>query len=94
MPPVIFNRSPILQLQAFRRRKAFQRLAHGFLVLYAIEHWIDQRGRLAGIEIEQLPSDALAGAYLEVQERRFDRNGIRQLYDSDAYPFPRRKVTS
>jgi hypothetical protein len=44
--------------------------------------------------IEQLPSDALAGAYLEVQERRFDRNGIRQLYDSDAYPFPRRKVTS
>ena len=44
--------------------------------------------------IEQLPSDALAGAYLEVQERRFDRNGIRQLYDSDAYPLPRRKVTS
>jgi len=44
--------------------------------------------------IEQLPSDALAGAYLEVQERRFDRNGIRQLYDSEAYPFPRRQVTS
>jgi hypothetical protein len=44
--------------------------------------------------IEQLPSDALAGAYLEVQEQRFDRNGIRQLYDSDAYPLPRRKVTS
>ncbi len=44
--------------------------------------------------IEQLPSDALAGAYLEVQERRFDRNGIRQLYDSEAYPLPRRKVTS
>lgn len=44
--------------------------------------------------IEQLPSDALAGAYLEVRERRFDRNGIRQLYDSEAYPFPRRKVTS
>jgi len=44
--------------------------------------------------IEQLPSDALAGAYLEVQERRFDRNGIRQLYDSEAYPSPRRQVTS
>lgn len=44
--------------------------------------------------IEQLPSDALAGAYLEVRERRFDRNGIRQLYESEAYPFPRRKVTS
>ena len=44
--------------------------------------------------IEQLPSDALAGAYLEVRERRFDRNGIRALYDSEAYPLPRRKVTS
>lgn len=44
--------------------------------------------------IEQLPADALAGAYLEVQERRFDRNGIQRLYESDAYPLPRRKVTS
>ena len=44
--------------------------------------------------IEQLPADALAGAYFEVYERRFDWNGIRQLYDSDAYPLARRKVTS
>ena len=44
--------------------------------------------------IEQLPADALAGAYLEVKEQRFDRNGIRQLYDSDAFPLPRRQVTS
>ena len=43
--------------------------------------------------IEQLPADALVGAHLEVQERRFDRNGIRQLYDSDAYPLARRKVS-
>ena len=42
--------------------------------------------------IEQLPSEALAGAYLEVREQRFDRHGIRQLYDSDAYPLPRRKA--
>jgi len=42
--------------------------------------------------IEQLPSEALAGAYLEVREQRFDRHGIRQLYDSDAYPLPRRKT--
>ena len=35
---------------------------------------------------------ALAGAYLEVREQRFDRHGIRQLYDSDAYPLPRRKA--
>lgn len=44
--------------------------------------------------IEQLPSDALAGAYLEVNEKRFDRHGIRQLYDSDAYPLARRNATS
>jgi hypothetical protein len=44
--------------------------------------------------MEQLPSDALAGAHLEVQERRFDRNGIRQLYESDAYPLARRPVSS
>jgi hypothetical protein len=44
--------------------------------------------------IEQLPSDALAGAYLEVHEKRFDRHGILRLYESDAYPLARRKVAS
>jgi hypothetical protein len=44
--------------------------------------------------IEQLPSEALAGAYLEVREQRFDRHGIQRLYDSDAYPLPRRKAES
>jgi hypothetical protein len=44
--------------------------------------------------IEQLPSDALAGAYLEVREQRFDRHGIQRLYDSEAYPLPRRKASS
>jgi hypothetical protein len=42
--------------------------------------------------IEQLPSDALAGAYLEVKEKRFDRHGIQQLYDSEAYPLARRQT--
>ena len=40
--------------------------------------------------IEQLPSEALAGAYLEVREQRFDRHGIQRLYESDAYPLPRK----
>ena len=44
--------------------------------------------------IEQLPADALAGAYLEVKERRFDRHGIQQLYDSEAYPLARRQANS
>lgn len=42
--------------------------------------------------IEELPSDALAGAYLEVREQRFDRHGIQRLYESDAFPLPRRKA--
>jgi len=40
--------------------------------------------------MEQLPAEALAGAYLEVREQRFDRQGIQRLYESDAYPLPRK----
>jgi hypothetical protein len=42
--------------------------------------------------IEDLRAEFLAGAYLEVDEERFDRHGIRQLYDSPDYPLPRRAV--
>src|SRR5207248_2461285 len=40
--------------------------------------------------IEELPADSLNGAYLQVEEARFDQSGIRSLYESEAFPLPSR----
>jgi len=42
--------------------------------------------------IEELPPELLLGSYLEVDEMRFDRNGIRRLYQSARYPLARRDL--
>lgn len=39
--------------------------------------------------IEELPPECLRGAFLEVDEDRYDHNGIRRLYECDAYPLVR-----
>jgi hypothetical protein len=40
--------------------------------------------------VEQLPDYLLPGSYLEVDEKRYDSQEIRQLYDSEEYPLERR----
>ena len=39
--------------------------------------------------VEDLPPELLLGAYLEVDEARFDCAAIRRLYDSAEYPLAR-----
>jgi hypothetical protein len=40
--------------------------------------------------IEELPAELLNGAYLQVDEARFDHSGIRALYDNADFPLERR----
>lgn len=40
--------------------------------------------------MEEIPAELLAGAYLEVDEQRFNSDGIRRLYESARYPLARR----
>jgi hypothetical protein len=40
--------------------------------------------------IEDLPSELLIGAFLEVGEERYDGDKIRRLYESAEYPLARR----
>jgi hypothetical protein len=40
--------------------------------------------------IEDLPPEQLMRAHLQVEEARFDGNGIRRLYDAPTYPLARR----
>lgn len=44
--------------------------------------------------MEDLPVDLLNGAYLQVDEARFDQNGIRALYEHADFPLERRAATS
>ena len=43
--------------------------------------------------IEELPSELLPDACLEVNAELFDRDGIRRLYDSEDYPLVRRATS-
>lgn len=40
--------------------------------------------------IEDMPASMLRGSVLEVEEARYTGQRIRELYDADEYPLPRR----
>ena len=42
--------------------------------------------------IEELPPKLFLHTYLKVDQVRFDRGGIRRLYESAEYPLPRKKA--
>jgi hypothetical protein len=54
----------------------------------------DRAAEAIRFAIEDLPSEQLLRAHLQVDESRFDGIGIRRLYDSIAFPLARRDAGS
>jgi hypothetical protein len=69
----------------FVRRKSCRRQTPGY-------KRFSQAALAVRFAIEEVRPELLLGAYLEVDEARFDYDGIRRLYDSAEYPLPRRAV--
>jgi hypothetical protein len=42
--------------------------------------------------MEEMPPKSLVGAWLEVEEERFDTSAMRRLYDSTEFPLARRRA--
>ena len=49
----------------------------------------DRAAEALRFAVEQLPAEAMVGAYLEIGEERYDAREMRALYDADTFPLPR-----
>jgi hypothetical protein len=49
----------------------------------------EQAAQAVRFAIEDLPPECLVGAFLEVDEQRYDSDAIRRLYESADYPLAR-----
>jgi len=65
------------------RGRAFSRQSSGY-------RRFERAAEAIRFAIEELPAKRLLGAFLQVDEARFDSHGIRRLYDSADYPLARR----
>jgi hypothetical protein len=54
----------------------------------------EQAAQAIRFAIEELPRECLAGAFLEVDERRYSSEDIQRLYESEKYPLTRRSARS
>jgi hypothetical protein len=83
----LFDYSTAAELNSSNKRQAFRRRPLGYRRFVRAADAI----RFA---IEEMPSQLLVTAYLEVDEVRFDGAGIRRLYESDDYPNIRAAVVA
>jgi hypothetical protein len=77
-----FDYAAMAELFPARNRKS-NRLLTGY-------RRFDSAAEALRYAMEELPPKLLLGAWLEVEEERFDTTGMRRLYDSAAFPLTRR----
>jgi hypothetical protein len=77
-----FNYEAVAELFPARSRK--------FNRQFARYRRFDHAADALRFAIEELPPQLLRGAYLEVEEERFDSSEMRRLYDSAEFPLARR----
>jgi hypothetical protein len=80
-----FDYEAVAELFSARNRK-FNRQLTGY-------RRFDSAAEALRFAIEELPQKSLLGACLEVEEKRFDSDAMRRLYDSAEFPLAKRAAT-